>query len=101
MLKKEFKSILWEYDIKELDYTSDLVFIRSLTMGERNHINYLKKKLWNEDFKKKFLKNIASLDKKTINYWGIVLSIDTKKYLTHTQTTYEKLNEPIFTRNFR
>jgi hypothetical protein len=101
MLNKEFKSILWEYDLKELDYNSDLVFVRSLTIWDRNHINYMKTKLWIEKFKDKFIKNIASLDKKTINYWGIVFWIDTKKYLNNTQSTNELLNKPVFTRNFR
>lgn len=101
MISKEFTSILWEYNLENLDYNSDIVFIRSLMFWDRNHIDILKKELWIELFKSKFIKNISSLDKKTINYWGIIFWINTKEYLSNNQDTYEKLNSPIFTRNFR
>jgi hypothetical protein len=100
MLNKEFQSILWEYDLKKMNYSDDIVFIRSLTLWDRNHINFLKKSLWIDEFKNKFIKNISTLDKKTINYWWTIFWIDIKKYLNKTQNTYEKLNEPIFTRSF-
>jgi hypothetical protein len=32
MIKNEFSSILWEYDLEKLDYKSDVVFVRSLTL---------------------------------------------------------------------
>lgn len=100
MLPKYFASILWEYDLNKINYYSDTVFIRSLTIGDKEHSDYLKNKLWIEIFKKKFLQNIDKLDKKTINYWGIIFDINVKKYLNKNQDTYEKLNDPIFTRNF-
>ncbi len=100
MIKNEFSSILWEYDLEKLDYKSDVVFVRSLTLWDKNHTDILKKELWIDEFRNKFIKNIESLDKKTINYWGLIFWIDVKKYLSNNQNTYEKLNKPIFTRNF-
>jgi hypothetical protein len=74
--------------------------VRSLTLWDKNHTDILKKELWIDEFRNKFIKNIESLDKKTINYWGLIFWIDVKKYLSNNQNTYEKLNKPIFTRNF-
>ena len=99
MIDKIFQSILWEYDLEKLNYEDDIVFVRSLLYGDLEHINVLKKKLWKERFKQKFLKNLNEFDKKTINYWCIILDID-KKNLKHIQTTYEKLNKAVFTRSF-
>lgn len=99
MINKEFQSILWEYNLKKLNYDDDIVFIRSLTIWDLNHIKYMKSKLWKEKFIEKFLGNIEKLDKKTINYWGTIYWINTKKYINNIQNTYEKLNKPIFTRN--
>ena len=101
MLNKDFKSILWEYDISKLNYDDEIVFIRSVTIWDKNHIDYLKSSLWIEKFRNKFIKNLENLDKKTINYWWTIFWIDIKDYLNKNQTTYEKLNKPIFTRSFK
>ena len=100
MLIKDFQSILWEYDLEKLNFSDDIVFIRSLKFWDRNHIKFLKKELWLKKFKENFLKNINQLDKKTINYWAIIFDLDVKKYLNNLQNTYEKLNKPVFTRSF-
>jgi len=101
MLDKIFSSILWEYDISKLNYDDDIVFVRTLTFWDREHINILKQNLWLKKFKQKFIKNINQLDKKTVNYWGVVFNLDVKKYLLNIQNTYDKLNKPVFTRSFK
>lgn len=100
MVNLVFSSILWEYNLEKIDYDSDILFVRTLTLWDKEHLEILKNNLWKKLFKNKFLKNISSFDKITLNYWWIVLWIDVKKYLLDNQNTYEKFNEPIFTRNF-
>lgn len=99
MINKIFSSILWEYDLEKLNYDDEIVFIRSLNFWDKNHIDTLKEYLWIEKFKNKFINNIQNFDKKTINYWCIIFWID-KSVFNNINDTYDKLNSPIFTRNF-
>jgi len=98
MIDKNFQSILWEYDLNKLNYNDDIVFVRTLIFWNKKQVDILKNKLWKEKFKEKFLENLTHFDKKTLNYWSIIL--DVKIDLKNKQTIYEQLNKPIFTRNF-
>ena len=99
MLDKFFQPILWDYDISKLDYNDDIVFVRTLMFWDKKHIDILKKVLWKETFKKKFLKNLKELDIKTINYWKNIFEVNLN--LKNKQTFYEKMNKPVFSRSFR
>ncbi len=99
MINKVFSSILWEYNLDSLNYNDNIVFIRTATIWDKNHCDILKKEIWINHFKQKFLENINSLDKKTINYYTLIFNLTNIK-LPNIQSTYDKLNSPIFTRNF-
>gem|GEM_PF-3453523 len=45
------------------------------------------------------MKNYQELDPKSVNYWAIIFDID-KSTLKLTYSIYDKLNKPVFTRNF-
>lgn len=98
-LTKEFQSILWEYNINNFQIDEDIVIIRALWLWDKNYTDFLIKNIGKEKMKEVFLKNYQELDPKSVNYWAIMFDID-KSTLKLTYSIYDKLNKPIFTRNF-
>ncbi len=99
-LPKNFKSILWEYDISKLNIESSIVVQRVLNLWDKNITDFWIKKVWKQKAKKLFLKNIEFLDKKSYNYWKIIFQVENNK-ISDKRTMYEKLNTPIFSRSFK
>jgi len=100
VLTEKFKSILWEYDISKLDIDSSLVTQRVLNLGDKELTDFWLNKVWRKKAKKLFLENAKFLDKKSYNYWKIILWVEDKK-INNKKTMYEKLNTPIFSRSFK
>ena len=98
-LSEKFQSILWEYDLSKLDLDNDIVVQRVLNLWNKDLTDFWQKKIWKKRAKELFLKNSKNLDKKSLNYWGIVFK--EKQNLSNNHSIYDQLNKPIFSRNFR
>ena len=98
---ENFKSILWEYELSKLNLDDNIVTERVLSLWDTDITNFWIKTLWKVKSKKLFIKNKDKLDKKSLNYWGIIFWIDVNKDLKINQSMYEKLNTPVFSRSFK
>ena len=101
LVPENFKSILWEYDLSKLNIDSDIVAERVLSLWDKDITDFWIQTIWKENAKKLFIKNKEKLDKKSLNYFGIVFGVDVKNNLKTNRSMYDKLNTPIFTRSFR
>jgi len=99
MIDEIFRWVVPGYDLKNLSYEDDVVFVATLMFGDREHIEILKKKLGKEKFKQKLQKNFSKLDKKTANYWAVVFDLDVD--LKNNLNLHEEINKPIFRRSAR
>ncbi len=99
-LDARFEKILWEYDLSTIDIKSDIVWERIFSLADKDLSDFWISTVWKETAKSIFVRNLNNLDKKSQNYWWIIFWVDTKKALDSNKTMYEKLNKPIFSRNF-
>ena len=97
-LNQKYQSILWEYDLSNLEFDNDIVIERLLNLWNKNLTDEWINIIWKEKAKELFIKNSLKLDKKSLNYWNIIFW--TKITLDNNSSMYEKLNKPIFSRNF-
>ena len=101
MIDKIFKPILWEYNLESLSYEDDIVFVKTLMFGDKEHIDVLKRFYGREGFKQKFIKLAWKLDKKTANYWAKIFDLDLSQILKNKpRTINERINQPVFERSF-
>jgi hypothetical protein len=104
-LEKNYKSILWEYDLSKLNLDDDIVVERVLNLWKKDLTDLWIKQIGKKKVKELFIKNSKFLDKKSLNYWKIIFDLEKENLKENlkedNRTMYEKLNTPIFTRSFR
>lgn len=99
-LSKKFQWILWEYELSSLDLDDSIVVERVLNLWDTALTDLWIIKNWMKKAKKLFLKNRKSLDKKSCNYWSIIFDLPISNEIIPNRNMYDKLNTPIFSRNF-
>lgn len=74
-LPEKYKKYFWDCDLNDIDIEQYLFFIseRILVYGNSEAIKWLLSKT-DYNFIKHIIKNSKNLDKKTINYWNIILN---------------------------
>jgi hypothetical protein len=88
------KTLLWEYDIWEIDIDHPIVSERVLNLWDREDIRYMGL----ERLERNLVEKKVSLDKKSQNFWNIVFSHDKNETPS---SLYEQINNPTSRRNFR
>lgn len=93
-----FQKILWEYDLSGMDYTSEILAERVLSLWEQDLLDFWMIQVGSENSKRLFLKVASRLDAKSLSYWNLFFWTDIS--WDSNRTMYEQLNVPVFFRSF-
>lgn len=97
-VSKILEKSLWEYDLKKIKYSDEILIIRALNFWEISDIKKISKEIWEKKVVEILKTKKMNLDNKSRNFWEIYFKVKQTKY--HNQSMYEQLNKPTFTRSF-
>ncbi len=90
---QHLRTLLWEYDIDDMDPHHPIVSERVLAFGDRVDIAYV----WLEQLTRFFVTEHPTLDKKSHNFWEVISWVQVDH---NTPSLYEQINTPTSRRNF-
>lgn len=91
-------SLLWDVDPSKVSLDSDLAIVRVLEFGDVDDVRVLFREVPKKKITDVFVRHFGEFDRKTQNYWNVIF--DKNIPLTNT-SVYDRIDEPVFTRNFR